>query len=53
MFFLKPTEALLDLFEYTTEPVLRQILLLNYQNKQLSIACNILLPRLMNGEVAV
>ena len=53
MFFLKPTETLLDIFEDTTEPVLRQILLPNDQNKQLSIACNILLSHLMNGEVAV
>ena len=53
MFFLNPTETLVDIFEDTTKPVLRQILLLNDQKKQLSIACNILLPRLMNRGVAV
>ncbi|MDF1541199.1 MAG: hypothetical protein P1Q69_20035, partial [Candidatus Thorarchaeota archaeon] len=53
MVFLKPTETLLDLFEDTTAPVLRQILLLNDQNQQLSQARDLLLPRLMNGEVAV
>ena len=53
MVFLKPTETLLDMFEDTTEPVLHQILLLNDQKKQLSISCNILLPRLINGEVAI
>ncbi|HJH32335.1 MAG TPA: hypothetical protein C5S50_09225 [Methanosarcinaceae archaeon] len=35
MVFLKPTETLLDIFEDMTAPVLRQILLLNDQNKQL------------------
>jgi len=51
MVFLKPIETLLGLFEDVTSPVLRQILLLSEQNKQLTQARDLLLPRLMNGEV--
>ena len=50
MFFLMQTETLLDIFEDMTEPVLRQILLLNNWKKQNFIACNIFLSFLMEGE---
>ena len=53
MVFLMPPNTLLELFEDATAPVLRQILLLNNQNQQLAQARDLLLPRLMNGEVAV
>ena len=53
MVFLRPTKMLLDLFEDTTAPILRQILLLNGQNRKLAQARNLLLPRLMSGKLVV
>jgi len=53
MVFLKPPKTLLDLFEVVNAPFLHQILILDNQNDQLTKARDLLLPRLMKGEIAV
>jgi len=50
--FIEPPRMILDLFADTTEPIFSQICTLNMQNKQLEKARDLLLPKLMNGEVA-
>lgn len=50
---LKPAQMLLNLFAETADPIFSQICYLNLQNKHLAKARDLLLPKLMNGEVAV
>ncbi len=50
---LKPPLSLLVLFAKTADPLFRQITSLNLQTAQLSQARELLLPRLMSGEVTV
>lgn len=47
-----PPKALLTYFHETTEPNFRLIAKLNVQNAKLAQARDLLLPRLMNGEIA-
>jgi type I restriction enzyme, S subunit len=48
-----PPKALLTLFHEATEPNLRMVTNLNLQNAKLAKARDLLLPRLMNGEIVV
>jgi type I restriction enzyme S subunit len=51
--FLRPSSMLLEMFAEICEPVFQQICTLNLSNQQLTKARDLLLPKLMNGEVAV
>lgn len=51
--FLQPPQALLNLFQEIITPLFSQIKNLELQNNSLISARDILLPRLMSGEVAV
>jgi len=48
-----PPRSLLNLFSEFAEPVFQQIKILHAQNQKLRAARNLLLPRLMSGEIAV
>jgi len=48
-----PTKMLVDQFTHVTRPIMKQINVLRQQNHELSNARNLLLPRLMSGEIAV
>jgi len=48
-----PPKSLLDHFHEATEPNFRLIRILDQQNRKLAEARDLLLPRLMNGEIAV
>ena len=48
-----PPKTLLDAFTDFARPVFRQIQTLHMQNQKLQQALELLLPRLMNGEIAV
>jgi type I restriction enzyme S subunit len=48
-----PPKALLTYFHEATEPNFRLVAKLNLQNAKLAQARDLLLPRLMNGEIAV
>lgn len=48
-----PQTSLLHLFSDVAEPVFQQINVLHSQNQKLRVARDLLLPRLMSGEVAV
>jgi len=50
---LVPSRSLLKLFGESAEPVFEQIKILHAQNQKLRAARDLLLPRLMNGEIAV
>jgi type I restriction enzyme S subunit len=50
---LVPPKRLLESFDETTEPTFSQIHNLRQQNEKLRVARDLLLPRLMNGEIAV
>jgi type I restriction enzyme S subunit len=50
---LVPPPMLLKLFRQSTEPMFREIYNLHLQNQKLRAARDLLLPRLMSGEVAV
>ena len=50
---LVPPHSLVMHFEEFAEPVCRQAAMLSEQNDKLRAARNLLLPRLMNGEIAV
>ncbi len=50
---LRPTSALLRNFDEFSGPVFNQIKVLGQQNQKLRQARDLLLPRLMNGELAV
>lgn len=48
-----PPRTLLKHFGDTSEPIFRQINILHYQNQKLRRTRDLLLPRLMSGEVAI
>lgn len=48
-----PPKTLLDIFTETVRPMFRQIRTLHLQNQKLRTARDLLLPRLMSGEIAV
>lgn len=50
---LRPTDVLIDQFTGVARPILKQVKLLREQNGELAKARDLLLPKLMNGEVAV
>ena len=50
---LVPSRLLLKLFSESAEPVFDQIKILHAQNQKLRAARDLLLPRLMNGEIAI
>ena len=50
---LRPTDVLIDQFTGVARPILKQVKLLREQNRELAKARDLLLPKLMNGEVAV
>jgi type I restriction enzyme S subunit len=50
---LRPTDVLIDQFTGVARPILKQIKILREQNGELAKARDLLLPKLMNGEVAV
>ena len=50
---LVPPKFLLNLFSESAVPVFQQIKVLHTQNQKLRAARDLLLPRLMSGEVAV
>lgn len=50
---LKPSSSLLSLFGELADPILRQIVTLNLKTVQLRKARDLLLPRLISGEVPV
>jgi type I restriction enzyme S subunit len=51
--FLRPSSMLLEMFAEICEPVFQQICTLNLSNQQLTKARDLLLPKLMNGEMTV
>lgn len=51
--FLKPAKSIIDLFTEIIEPIFTQIETLLLQNQKLAQARDILLPKLMNGEIEV
>ena len=51
--FIVPEKKLMKLFENEVEPIFRQAENLLLQNQKLKAARELLLPRLMNGEIAV
>jgi type I restriction enzyme S subunit len=51
--FVKPTSTLLSLFTEIAEPIFEQICTLNLQVNELTKARDLLLPRLMTGEIEV
>ncbi|WP_375500850.1 restriction endonuclease subunit S [uncultured Nostoc sp.] len=50
---MKPQREILDKFEITVEPIFKQVLILLKMNVKLQQARDLLLPRLMNGSIAV
>ena len=50
---LVPSDTFLDVFTETVRPMFRQVKTLHSQNQQLRAARDLLLPRLMSGEIAV
>jgi type I restriction enzyme S subunit len=50
---LVPPQSLIVLFGESSEPVFEQIKILHAQNQKLRTARDLLLPRLMNGEIGV
>ena len=53
LWFLHPPEALRHLFNESVEAQVAQIFRLALMNRKLAQARDLLLPRLMNGEIAV
>lgn len=49
--FVQPSQNLLNRFNSTVEPFIRQIFLIGRKNRKLIQARNLLLPRLMDGKV--
>jgi len=48
-----PPEGMLETFNGTIDPIVEQLKLLAFQNQKLKAARDLLLPRLMSGEIAV
>ena len=53
LWFLRPPGSLMRLFNHSVEAQVAQILRLALMNRRLAEARDLLLPRLMNGEIAV
>jgi len=51
--FVSPVPKLIKLFEETAQPIFNQVEKLLLQNQKLKQARDLLLPRLMNGEITV
>jgi type I restriction enzyme S subunit len=51
--FIVPDKKKVGLFEETVTPMFRQVMNLMEQNEKLCVARDLLLPRLMSGEIAV
>lgn len=51
--FNRPAKAVLELFNNSMKPICAQLKRLALHNQQLTIARDLLLPRLMSGEVAI
>lgn len=51
--FNRPAKAVLELFNNSMKPICAQLKSLALHNQQLTIARDLLLPRLMSGEVAI
>ena len=51
--FVQPARVVTSVFNENVEPIVRQIFLLARENQRLTKARDLLLPRLMSGEVAV
>ncbi|RIV22089.1 restriction endonuclease subunit S [Alicyclobacillaceae bacterium I2511] len=51
--FFVPNSALIEQFTLLVEPVIKQVENLTIQNQKLKVARDLLLPRLMNGEIAI
>ena len=51
--FNRPAKAVLELFNNSMKPICAQLKSLALHNQQLTIARDLLLSRLMSGEVAV
>ncbi len=49
----KPPDGILHVFNSIIEPILKQLKILVFTNRKLSAARDLLLPRLMNGEITV
>lgn len=52
-FILRPTDVLIDQFTNIVRPIMKQVKVLREQNVELAKARDLLLPKLMNGEVRV
>jgi len=50
---LRPTDMLIEQFTDIARPAMKQVKVLRHQNGELAKARDLLLPKLMNGEVAV
>ena len=50
---LIPPQSLLDLFTESARPIFQQIKVLHAQNQKLRAARDLLLPRLMSGEISL
>lgn len=48
-----PPDGLLDMFNSVIEPIIQQLRTLSFHNRKLSTVRDLLLPRLMNGELVV
>ena len=48
----RPSNMLIEQFTYVARPVMEQIKVLRHQNLELAKARDLLLPKLMNGEIA-
>jgi len=51
--FIVPDEKIIDMFTEHVLPILNQIDVLSTQNKKAKISRDLILPRLMNGEIVV
>lgn len=51
--FLNPPDSIIEIFNSHIEPIVEQLRLLALHNRSIAQARDLLLPRLMNGEVAV
>ncbi len=51
--FVIPSKNIIDLFTESVFPILSQIDILSHQKRNLTKARDLLLPRLMNGEIAI
>jgi hypothetical protein len=52
-YVFRPTDTLIEQFTRVARPIMKQVKILREQNRELAKARDLLLPKLMNGEVAV